>query len=182
MTKMRRLTALPLFLLLLLSFAPAGFAQEQDQQQTPPSDQQQTPPSDQQQTPPNDTTGMQLDQSISGELKSVDTDAKKIVVTTADGSDMEFIYNDETQCGGTQDTIEGLSTSSGSKVTVHYREENQQKVATRIEVEGESTTEETPQVSPQPDPNTPPSDTPNPPDPNRPPDNPEQPLPGPPQS
>ncbi len=167
MKKMKLLTALPLFFLLLMGFAPGGFAQDKDQPQTPP----------------NDTQQMQLEQSISGQLKSVDTDAKKLVVTTADGTDMEFVYNDQTQCGGAQDTIEGLSTSSGSQVTVHYRDENQQKVATRIEVQAAEQKDESKEVAPQPDKNAPPPDMqrPNPPDPNRPQDNPEQPLPAPPQ-
>jgi len=182
MKKVNLLTALPLFVLLVMGFSPAGFAQDQDQPQNPDQQQQQTP--DPQQSSPNDTTQMQLEQSIRGQLKSVDTDAKKIVVTTSDGTDMEFVYNDQTLYSGAQDTIEGLSTSSGSNVTVHYRDENQQKVATKIEVEAASEKDESGTVMPrQKDQDTPPPDTerPNPPDPNRPQDNPEQPLPAPPQ-
>lgn len=165
MKKLNVLTALPLFLLLLMGFAPGGFAQDQQTPHQPDSQQ------------------MSQDQSISGELKKVDSDAKQITVTTADGSDMQFVYNDETKCTGAQETIEGLSGSSGSKVTVYYRDENQQKIATRIDVQAASKTDDTREVSPQqPDKDTPPPDMqhPNPPDPNRPKDNPEQPLPAPP--
>ncbi|MFB3905082.1 MAG: hypothetical protein ACE15E_16655 [Acidobacteriota bacterium] len=156
MKKITLLTALPLFVLLLLGFAPGGFAQDQQIPQQSESQQQ-----------------MSQEQSISGQLKSVDTDAKKIVVTTSDGTDMEFAYNDQTRCTGAQDTIEGLSTSSGSPVTVYYREENQQKLATRIDVQKTGESQATPQ---QPDRDTPPPDTqrPYPPDQNRPQDNPEQ--------
>ncbi len=166
MKKMNLLAALPLFVLLLMGFAPGGFAQDQ---QTPHQ---------------NDSQQMSQELSISGELKKVDPDAKQITVTTADGSDMQFVYNDETKCTGAQETIEGLSGSSGSKVTVYYRDENQQKIATRIDVQAAGKTDESPGVSPQqPDKDTPPPDLqhPKPPDPNRPQDNPEQPLPAPPR-
>ena len=163
MKKMNLFTALPLLLLLVMAFAPGGFAQDQ---QTPHQ---------------KDSQQMSQDQSISGQLKSVDTDAKKITVTTTDGSDMEFVYNDQTRCTGSQDSIQGLSTSSGSKVTVYYRDENQQKLATRIDVQAAPKAGDS-QVSPHPDKDTPPPDMqrPTPPDPNRPQDNPEQPLPAPP--
>jgi len=166
MKKINLLTAVPLFVLLLVSFVPGGFAQDQ---QTPHQ---------------HDSQQMSQDQSISGELKSVDPDAKQITITTADGSDVQFVYNDQTQCTGAQDTVEGLSANSGSKLTVYYRDENQQKVATRIEVEEETKTDQTQEATPQqPDKETPPPDMqpPNTPEPNRPPDNPEQPLPAPPQ-
>ncbi len=166
MKKMNVLTALPLFLLLVMGFAPRGFAQDK---QTPHQ---------------HDSQQMSQDQSISGELKSVDPDAKQITVTTADGKDIQFVYNDQTQCTGGQGSVEGLSGSSGSKVTVYYRDENQQKIATRIEVQEEPKTDQSREVKPQqPDKDTPPPDMkpPNPPDPNRTPDNPENPLPAPPQ-
>ncbi|RPI23427.1 MAG: hypothetical protein EHM61_19795 [Acidobacteria bacterium] len=155
----------PLLLVLILAFTAGVFAQ--DEQTLPQTDNQQTQTEDA--------------QSITGELKSVDPDAKKIIVTS-EGTDMEFMYDDQTVCSGAQETIEGLSTSSGSRLTVFYREDDQkQKIATRIEVLGveapDQTTEDTPKdPGKQPDMNEP-----NPPEPNRPPENPEQPLPAPPE-
>jgi len=73
-------------------------------------------------------------QSISGKLKSVDSDAKKVTITTAAGDDMEFTYNDQTTISGAEGTVEGLSGKSGADVTVSYKEDMGVKTATRIEV------------------------------------------------
>jgi len=73
-------------------------------------------------------------QSVDGKLKSVDADAKKLIITTAAGADMEFTYNDQTMIAGAEDTIEGLAGKSGADVTVSYKEDKDVKTATRIEV------------------------------------------------
>ena len=151
---MTRQKALPITsLLLALLFAVTGaFAQRE------------------QTYPQSGSQEMQQEMSITGQLKSVDPDAKTIVVTSSDGTDMEFRYDEQTQITGAQDSIEGLASSSGSEVTVFYREDDQQqKWATRIDAQsatGPGTTEETPQ-----DPGTTPD---NPTDPNRPQDDPGQ--------
>ncbi|HXK59782.1 MAG TPA: hypothetical protein PLP42_07780 [Acidobacteriota bacterium] len=74
------------------------------------------------------------DTSVTGELKSVDVDAKTITVTTSEGTDMEFVYNDSTEIMGAQGTIEGLSANAGSKVKVSCKEEDGKNVATKVKV------------------------------------------------
>ncbi len=108
-------------LLMLVGFAPAAFAQ--DTPSTPQQDQS------------------SLDLAVSGQLKSVDPDSKKLVVTTAEGADVELSYNENTEYSG--QTIEGLANSSGSQVRVFFREENGQKMATKIEVQSSTETEGT---------------------------------------
>jgi len=67
-------------------------------------------------------------------LKSIDSDAKKLVVTTSEGSDMEFMYDDRTEILGAGGTVEGLSAKTGTRVKVFYNEESGQNKATRIKV------------------------------------------------
>jgi len=81
------------------------------------------------------TNDDQTELSMTGSLKSVNPDAKTIVVTSSTGTDTEFSYDDSTTIIGAQSTIEGLSTSSGSQVTVYYKDDNGKKKATRIEVQ-----------------------------------------------
>lgn len=79
-------------------------------------------------------TEAQQEPSVIGELKSIDATAKMLVVTTSEGSDMEFWYNDSTEIEGAQGTVEGLSGSAGSKVKVSYKTEEGKNIATRIKV------------------------------------------------
>ena len=103
----------------------------------------------------------QTELSMSGSLKSVDPDSKTLVISCSDAStgnttEAEFTYDESTTIMGAQSTIEGLSTSSGSQVTVYYKEDDGKKKATRIEVQAASTTPEAqPTPSPTPDPSQP---------------------------
>jgi len=73
-------------------------------------------------------------QSVNGKLKSVDSDAKKLTITSAAGDDMEFTYNDQTMIVGAESTVEGLAGKSGADVTVSFNEDQGVKTATRIDV------------------------------------------------
>ncbi len=84
--------------------------------------------------PPQGQTQESQVQSVSGKLKSVDSDAKKLTITTAAGGDMEFTYNDQTKISGAERTVEGLAGKSGADVTVSYKEDMGVKTATRIDV------------------------------------------------
>ncbi|RPI22151.1 MAG: hypothetical protein EHM61_22990 [Acidobacteria bacterium] len=84
-------------------------------------------------------TDTQQEPSVMGDLKSVDADTKTLVVTTSDGTDMQFAYNETTEIVGAQGTIEGLSANAGSKVKVFYKEEDGKKTATRIKVKDAKT-------------------------------------------
>jgi len=74
------------------------------------------------------------EKSAIGDLKSVDSTAKKLVLTTSEGTDMEFMYDDQTQIEGASGTVEGLSANTGTRVKVFYKEDNGQNKATRIKV------------------------------------------------
>jgi hypothetical protein len=74
---------------------------------------------------------------IQGELANVDAAAKTITVKVADGSEMQFSYNDKTEVTGAKDGAAGLATAKDSRVTVHFNDEAGAKVkqATRIIVQ-----------------------------------------------
>ena len=69
-----------------------------------------------------------------GELVKVDADAKKITIKGADGVETEFAYSDATEVAGGRDGVAGLATKSGSKVTVHFKNDAGTKTATKIDV------------------------------------------------
>ena len=72
--------------------------------------------------------------SAAGQLVKVDPDAKTLSIRTATGSDMMFRYNDQTVVTGGEKSVAGLATMSGAQVTVSYRAEGANNIATRIEV------------------------------------------------
>lgn len=76
----------------------------------------------------------QNEQTITGELTRVMPDTKMFTVKNASGSEMMFKYNDQTAVTGAETNVAGLATSSGSQVTVMYRNESAGNVATKIEV------------------------------------------------
>ncbi|MFB3906441.1 MAG: hypothetical protein ACE15E_23600 [Acidobacteriota bacterium] len=115
MTRMTRLLLILSFGLVLINFA--SLVQADDPKSS---------------TSQSQTQGQE--KSVMGDLKRIDSDAKKVVVTTSTGTDMEFLYDDSTQVVGAGGTIEGLSASTGTKVTVFYKEEGGQNKATKIQV------------------------------------------------
>ena len=79
-------------------------------------------------------TQAQSEQTITGELTRVMADSKMFTVKSASGAEMMFKYNDQTAVTGAETNVAGLATSSGSQVTVMYRNENTGNIATKIEV------------------------------------------------
>lgn len=77
---------------------------------------------------------------VSGQLKSVEPESQMLVVATPEGQDFEFFYNEQTEFIGAQETIEGLSLTAGSQLSVYYNEEAGRNVATRIHVHGDQET------------------------------------------
>lgn len=74
-------------------------------------------------------------QTARGELARVDSETKVLTVKTADGSEMEFSYNDQTEVTGAQEGVAGLATASGSQVVVEYESDGTTNTATKIEVQ-----------------------------------------------
>jgi len=72
--------------------------------------------------------------SITGELTRVMPDQKAFSVKSVSGAEMLFRYDDKTIVSGAENNVAGLATSSGSEVTVSYKNDSAGNMATRIEV------------------------------------------------
>jgi len=72
--------------------------------------------------------------SITGELTRVMPDQKAFAVKSASGAEMLFRYNDQTVISGAENNAAGLATSSGSQVTVSYKNDSAGNLATKVEV------------------------------------------------
>ena len=108
-----------LVMLAALVFLAAAAAQAQDKPAAPPSA----------------PGAAQASQSASGELTDVDAKGATITVKTAT-EDMKFRYDDQTKVTGAQKGVAGLSTMKGSQVTVNYKKEGSNNIATSIRVQG----------------------------------------------
>ncbi len=73
-------------------------------------------------------------QSVEGELLRVDAETKLIWVR-AEGKEQQFRFSDETEITGAGRDVEGLSTMTGTNVTVHYKVEGGANVATKIDIQ-----------------------------------------------
>jgi hypothetical protein len=105
-------------------------SQAPPEQQPPPS--QSRPPD---QAPPADQSRQAKDPApIQGDLVSVDADAKRLTVKTADNKEVQFSYDDSTEVQGAKGGAAGLATMKEGRVTVHFKEDAQTKakLATRI--------------------------------------------------
>jgi hypothetical protein len=74
-------------------------------------------------------------QTVSGELMSVDAEKKTLAVKLADGAEWTFNYTATTEISGDKKGEQGLATSAGSKVVVHYTSADDKKTATKIEIQ-----------------------------------------------
>jgi hypothetical protein len=69
-----------------------------------------------------------------GQLLKVDANAKTVAIRTAEGTQMQFSYTDDTKVTGEGESVAGLATMAGTDVTVHFIKKQQDNVATQIEV------------------------------------------------
>ena len=72
------------------------------------------------------------DNIAQGQLLRVDADARKIVIQTAQGSQLQCTFNGDTRVTGSTDSVKRLPAKS--RLTVHYAKEDAQYLATEIEV------------------------------------------------
>lgn len=72
--------------------------------------------------------------TVTGELMKVDSEKMTLSVRQADGAELTFSYNDQTEISGEQKNAQGLATAEGSKVVVHYTATDTAKTATKIEI------------------------------------------------
>ena len=70
---------------------------------------------------------------VTGELLSLNTDTKTLVIRTGD-AEMKFSFSEETEIVGAEKGASGLATVSGATITVTYQEHGTANVATKIEV------------------------------------------------
>jgi len=74
------------------------------------------------------------DKVAQGELVKVDTDAQTLTIRNATGEEIEFQYNADTKVEGSTSGVQGLSTKTGTRLMIHYKEQTDSKLATRVEI------------------------------------------------
>lgn len=70
-----------------------------------------------------------------GHLLRLDLDARKIVIRTESGSQMQFDYTDETVVDGADETIAGLGSRKGMLLTVKYEKQEIRFLALQVNVQ-----------------------------------------------
>ena len=70
-----------------------------------------------------------------GQLVKVDSDAQTLTIRDTDGKTADFKYTASTKVTGSQRGVAGLATMSGETVTVHFKAEGTDKIATEIDVQ-----------------------------------------------
>ena len=86
--------------------------------------------------PPSSSAGAQADtqlQTATGELVSIDAKESTMKVKTATG-EVTIKYDDDTKVSGASRNTAGLATMSGSQVSVRYKKDGANNVASSIEV------------------------------------------------
>ncbi len=109
---MKKINSAVTILSIFLLFAVSAIAQDTEQQ------------------PP--VQGQSRMQIFQGELTKVDATAKTLWVKGSNGTEKDFLYNEQTQIVGAEGGVEGLATESGSLVKVYFDQES--KTALKIEV------------------------------------------------
>jgi hypothetical protein len=72
-----------------------------------------------------------------GDLQSVDTTTQTFTIKDSRGEQVQFRYDSSTQVEGSSEGVQGLSSQTGTRVTVHYQEKSGEKMATRIVINKE---------------------------------------------
>jgi hypothetical protein len=96
------------------------------QQDNPP---EQIPPA----TTPGQETPVPAERNFEGHLTKVNLAARIITVKGAEDKEMMFVYNDETQMTGIDNTPQGLVGKTGTRLKVTYRESRGINLATKLE-------------------------------------------------
>jgi YD repeat-containing protein len=112
------ITLFALMLAAVVTSAPAVWAQSEQSQ-------------GQQQSPASQT---QAEQIVQGQLASVDTDGNTLTIKLPDNSTMQFKFDQNTRVVGSSTGVQGLSSETGTKLAIHYTQQDNQKMATTIEI------------------------------------------------
>ena len=71
-----------------------------------------------------------------GELVKVDTENMTLTVKDQDEKELEFSYDSDTKVEGSTGGVQGLSTKTGTRLTIHYKEPSEGKMlAVRIVID-----------------------------------------------
>jgi hypothetical protein len=119
---LRKLTLTTASAAFLFAFCPAAFAQ----QDNPPEP---IPPV----AAPGQETPVPVERNFEGHLTKVNLAARIITVKGADDKEMMFVYNEETEMTGIENTPQGLIGKTGTKLKITYRESRGINLATRLE-------------------------------------------------
>jgi hypothetical protein len=115
------------------------------QEQSAPPTAQQEPQTAQDQNAQNAPSAEQPEAALQiaeGDLTKVDAKRQMIWIKTSDGREMRFLFNNETQVEGADKSVEGLANTSGSHLTIHFKAEGPNYMASRIEVQTPSAPKE----------------------------------------
>lgn len=72
--------------------------------------------------------------TATGNLVSVDSSSKMVTIKQASGEQMQFEYDANTKVEGSQNSVQGLASETGTSVTIYYTESAGKNLASRIEV------------------------------------------------
>jgi hypothetical protein len=86
------------------------------------------------QQPPQEHQRAKTPEPVTGELLSLNTETKTLVVKTTADTEVKFTFTDATEILGADKGVSGLATTQGATVTVHYDTHGTANVATKIEV------------------------------------------------
>jgi hypothetical protein len=125
-----KLTLRTFVALVALAFAVNAYAQAAS-----PAPQGQAPAAQAPAAPAQQAPGQAAVATAQGELLEVDAKANTFSIKTA-AAEMKFRYDDSTKVSGAQKGVAGLATMTGSQVTVQYKKEGANNIATSIEVRG----------------------------------------------
>jgi hypothetical protein len=84
-------------------------------------------------TTPGQETPVPAERNFEGHLTKVNLAARIITVKGADDKEMMFVYNDETQLTGIDNTPQGLVGKTGTRLKVTYKESRGINLATKLE-------------------------------------------------
>jgi len=117
----RKLTLTAVCAVSLMALSLVAFSHQDNPQPTPLP------------APPGQETPVPAEMSFEGHLTKVNLAARIITVKGADDKEMMFVYNDDTQMSGIENTPQGLIGKTGTRLKVTYRESRGINLATRLE-------------------------------------------------
>src|ERR1043165_7607298 len=117
----RNVTLMAVCAAFMLIFCMTAYPQDNPPQQTPPA------------TTPGQDSPTPAERPFEGHLTKVNLAARIITVKGDDYKEMMFVYNEQTQMTGIENTPQGLIGKTGTRLKVTYRESRGINLATKLE-------------------------------------------------